>query len=59
MVPVSAEGVGQDGHGSVAGTDIGGDVDGEPVGFERGALSATFTCGVSRNEGDTDNEEKT
>ena len=46
MVPVSAEGVGQDGHGPVAGADIGGDVDGEPVGFERGA-SVDQGCGES------------
>ena len=45
-VSVPAEGVGQDGHGSVASTDIGGDVDGEPVGFERGA-SVDQGCGES------------
>ena len=45
-ISVSAEGVWQDGHGSVAGTDIGGDVDGEPVGFKRGA-SVDQGCGES------------
>lgn len=49
MVPVSAEGVGQDGHGPVAGADVGGDVDGEPVGFERGA-SVDQGCGKSSCE---------
>ena len=46
LAPVPAESVGQDGHGSVAGTDIGGDVDGEPVGFKRGA-SVDQGCGES------------
>lgn len=45
-VSVSAEGVGQDGHGSVAGADVSGDIDGEPVGFERGA-SVDQGCGES------------
>ena len=49
MVPVSAESVGQDGHGSVAGADVSGDVDGEPVGFERGA-SVDKCCGESSCE---------
>ena len=46
LVSVPAEGVGQDGHGSVAGTDIGGDIDGEPVGFE-GGTSVNQGCGES------------
>ena len=46
MVPVSAEGVGQDGHGPVAGADVSGDVDSEPMGFERGA-SVDQGCGES------------
>lgn len=46
LVSVPAEGVGQDGHGPVAGADVGGDVDGEPVGFERGA-SVDQGCGES------------
>ena len=49
MVPVSAEGVGQDGHGPVAGADVSGDVDGEPVGFKRGA-SVDQGCGESSCE---------
>ena len=49
LAPVPAEGVGQDGHGPVAGADVGGDVDGEPVGFERGA-SVDQGCGESSCE---------
>ncbi len=30
-----AEGIGQFGHGSVSGTDVGGDIDCQSVGFER------------------------
>ena len=46
LASVSAEGVGQDGHGPIAGADVSGDVDGEPVGFERGA-SVDQGCGES------------
>ena len=45
-VSVSAEGVGQDGHGPIAGADVSGDVDSESVGFERGA-SVDQGCGES------------
>ena len=44
LVSVPAEGVGQDGHGPVAGADVGGDVDGEPVGFERGTSVDQGCC---------------